>query len=50
MMFSIITIIQQISIETDVKFEDVWQMLFDYGYCDQFANLSDEVKELYDLK
>lgn len=49
-MVSIIQIIKKISIETDVKFEDIWQMLFDYGYCDKFANLSDEVKELYDLK
>ena len=49
-MYSIIKIIQQISKETNIGFEDVLQILFDYGYCDQFANLSDEVKELYDLK
>lgn len=49
-MYSIIKIIQQVSKETNVKFEDVVLMLFEYGYCDQYANLSDEVKVFYRLK
>lgn len=48
-MYSIIKIINQVSKETNVGFEDILQMLFDYGYCDKFANLSDEVRILYDL-
>lgn len=49
-MFSVIQIIKQTSSDTDMKFEDIWQMLYDYGYCDQYGNLTNEVIEFYNLK
>jgi len=49
-MHSIINIINQTSQETNLGFDDIFEMLFNYGYCDQYGNLTEEAKEFYNLK
>lgn len=49
-MHSTIQLINQVSQETQIGFDDIFEMLFNYGYCDQYGNLTEEAEQFYNLK